>query len=132
MLGCFHGFLCVFALVGQSLDPRQCFALQDSLPVLVHLQLDNDRLGWVDAHIDCSSVGLLSLDALDVNHELLSVHLHYLADLLALEVTTHHLNLVILADGHTAAVVLLAQFFGQRRPSCCASSYWSLVLPRKA
>ena len=37
------------------------------------------------------AVGLLTLDALDVDDELLTVNLDDLADLLTLVVTTHHL-----------------------------------------
>ena len=35
----------------------------------------------MDAHIDGGTVGLLALDALDVDAELLTVALHHLADL---------------------------------------------------
>ena len=66
-------------------------------------------LGRVDADEDGGAVGLLPLDALDVDAELLPVALHDLAHLLALVVAAHHLHLVVLADGHRAHAVLLLQ-----------------------
>ena len=45
----------------------------------------------MNADIDCCSVGLLSLNALNVNNKLLTVHLHHFAHLLAFEVTANHL-----------------------------------------
>jgi hypothetical protein len=38
--------------------------------------IDNPYVGGVDADGDGHAVGLLALDALDVNNELLAVHLH--------------------------------------------------------
>ena len=66
--------------------------VQDGLAVLVHLQLDDDQLAGVDAHIDGGSVGLLPLDPLNVDPELLPVALDYLAHLLPLVVTSHNLQ----------------------------------------
>ena len=45
----------------------------------------------MDANIDSGAIGLFPLNALDVDNKLFSVHLHHLAHLLPLEVTTHHL-----------------------------------------
>ncbi len=45
----------------------------------------------MDADVYRSSVGLLTLDPLDVHNELLAVHLHDLANLLTLVVTAHNL-----------------------------------------
>ena len=91
---------------------------------------------WVDANWDSCSVGLLTLDPLDVDHELLSVALDDFANLLALVVTSYnlmqnlhirnteqwldqftsnYLNFIILSDGDVTNVVLLFQLFWQRR-----------------
>ena len=52
---CFHGngFFCVFALVGQLLAGA-CLTFQDTLPILVHLQLQNHHLGWMNADMNRS------------------------------------------------------------------------------
>ena len=72
------------------------------------------HLGGVDADKDGGSVGLLPLDALDVDAEFLPVALHHLSDLLALVVAAHHLHLVVLADRHRAHAVLLLQILFAR------------------
>merc|ERR1719411_130156 len=84
-LCCLHGgggtLLCVLALVlAQSLGAALGSAVKNVLPVLVHLELDDDNLAGVDAHIDGGTVGLLPLDPLDVDPELLPVALHDLAN----------------------------------------------------
>lgn len=66
--------------------------IQDSLAVLVHLQLDDQELRGVDADVDVGAVGLLSLYSLNVHNELLSVHLHNLADLVAFVVSADDLK----------------------------------------
>lgn len=73
----------------------------------------NAHLGGVESNIDGSSVGLLSLDPLDVDAELLPVALDDLSDLLAFVVAADHLDLVVLADGHGADSVLGLQLLGQ-------------------
>jgi len=108
------GLLAVLALVllaraGASL------ALQDSLTVLVHLELHDHHLGGVDANVYGGAVDLLTLDSLDVDDKLLAVDLDDLADLLTLVVTPHHLDFVVLADGDAAAVVLGAEILGEGR-----------------
>jgi hypothetical protein len=45
----------------------------------------------VNTDVDCGSIGLLTLDALDVDDKFLTVHLHHLSHLLAFEVTSDHL-----------------------------------------
>ena len=45
----------------------------------------------MDADIDGGAVGFFPLNALNVDDKLFAVHLHHLAHLLPLEVTTHHL-----------------------------------------
>ena len=62
-------------------------------PVLVELQFDDLHVRRVDGHVDRCAVGLLTLDALDVDAVLLTVHLNDLADLLALVVAAHDLHL---------------------------------------
>lgn len=91
--------------------------------------------------MDCSSIGLFSLDTLNVDDILFPVDLHHFANLLAFVVSTddlfgikiglqvhlnvlpsdptyrqfklHYLDFVIFADGHGPHVVLLAELLGQ-------------------
>lgn len=49
------------------------------------------HLAGVDANMDCGSIGLLSLNTLDVDDVLLPVDLHHFADLLAFVVSTDNL-----------------------------------------
>ena len=72
----------------------------------------------MDADEDRGAVGLLSLDALDVDAELFPVALDHLADLLALVVTADDLHLVVLADGHGAHAVLLSEILQEKRDEC--------------
>ena len=46
----------------------------------------------MNADIDGGTVSLLSLDALDVDNKLLTIHLHDLAHLLTFVVTSHNLQ----------------------------------------
>lgn len=46
----------------------------------------------MDANRDCSTVGLFSLDPLNVDHEFLTVALSHLADLLSFVVATNNLK----------------------------------------
>lgn len=52
---------------------------------------DLPYLAGVDANMDCGSVGLFSLDTLNVDDILLPVDLHNFADLLAFVVSTDNL-----------------------------------------
>merc|ERR1712118_554363 len=54
-------------------------ALQDGLAILVKLQLGDDALGRVDAHLNRRAASLLAGDALDVDDPLLAVALDHLA-----------------------------------------------------
>merc|ERR1719309_1633540 len=56
---------------------------------------------------------LLSLDPLDVDPELAPVALDYFAYLLSFEVTSHHHDLIVLADGHASHTVLLLQLLAK-------------------
>merc|ERR1719402_320070 len=85
--------------------------VQDSLAVLVHLELHDGNLAGMNAHIDSRPVRLLPLYPLDVDPELAPVTLDDLPDLLALVVTANNLNLVIFTDGHRSDTVLLTQLF---------------------
>ena len=61
-------FLAVLALVlAESLCTSLGSPVQDSLPVLVHLQLDDGDLAGVDTHVGGGAVGFLPLDALNVD-----------------------------------------------------------------
>ena len=92
-----HGsgaLLCVFALVlAKSLSPALGSPVKDVLAVLVHLELDNDDLAGVDTDIDGGAIGLLPLDPLNVDSELLPVALDDLAHLLTLVVAPDDLKL---------------------------------------
>ena len=118
----------LFAVLALVLAESLCTSLgspvQDGFPVLVHLQLDDGDLAGVDAHVGGGAVGLLPLDALNVDPkqnmlnkvsmlgrridspELGPVALKDLADLLALVVTSHHLHLVVLPHWHGADAIL--------------------------
>ena len=74
-------------------------ALEQRAAVLVELELRDHDLGRVDADRDGRAVGLLALDALDVDDPLLAVDGRHLA-LAALERAAHDLHLVVLADRH--------------------------------
>merc|ERR1719516_531903 len=60
----------------------------------------------MNANISSGSISLLSLNPLNVDPELAPVALNQLPNLLALEVTAHNLNLIILPDWHAPHVVL--------------------------
>jgi hypothetical protein len=82
-------------------------ASQDALTVLVKLELVDDNIGGVDADRDGLARGLVTSDALDVNHVLETVHRGDLA-LTTLVGATDNGDLVVLADGDAAD--LFAQF----------------------
>merc|ERR1719400_2633106 len=87
-------------ILSKSLGPALGSPVKNVLAVLVHLELDNHDLAGMDANVDGGAIGLLSLDPLDVDSELLPVALDDLAHLLTLVVTSHHLNLIVLPDEH--------------------------------
>lgn len=84
-------------------------ALQDGLTVLVELELGDDHLGGVDAEGDALAVGLLAVDALNVDDVLETVHRGDLA-LTALVGTADDGDLVVLADGDAADLQILCQY----------------------
>lgn len=88
-------------------------ALKDGLTVLVKLELVDDDVGGVDAEGDGLAGGLLAGDALDVDDVLEAVDGGDLA-LAALVGATDDGDLVVLADGDGANVVLLAELLGER------------------
>lgn len=61
-------------------------------------------LGGVDADVHAGAVGLLPVNPVNVDHELLAVHGRDLA-LTVLVRATHHGHLVILADGEGAHLI---------------------------
>lgn len=71
--------------------------------------------GAVNAHVDSCAISLLALHPFNVDDVFLSIHLDYLANLLTFVVSSNHLDLVVLADGHGADVVLLSQLLGEWR-----------------
>lgn len=66
-------------------------------------------LTGMNAHMDGRAIGFFPLHPLNVGDLFLSVHLDHLSNLLTFVVPSNHLNLVVLADGHGADVVFLAQ-----------------------
>lgn len=55
--------------------------------------IEHDNYLWrVDTDICTGTIGLFTLDPLNVDNKLLTVHLHYLANLLAFVVTADNLE----------------------------------------
>merc|ERR1712010_378059 len=99
--------LSVFALVlAKSLSPALGSPVEDVLAVLVHLELDNHDLAGVDSNVDGGAIGLLPLNPLNVDSELLPVALDDLAHLLTLVVSSDDLHFIILPDRHGPDSVL--------------------------
>jgi hypothetical protein len=94
---CLHwsgsGLLGVLSLVlAEGSQTSLCATVQDSLAILVHLELDDQQLRWVNSDVNVRSVGLLALDSFDIHDKLLTVDLHDLADLVAFVVTANDLK----------------------------------------
>merc|ERR1719151_375220 len=106
--------LSVFPLVlAKSLSPALGSPVKDVLAVLVHLELDNDDLAWVDSNVDGGAIGLLPLDPLNVDSELFPVALDNLAHLLTLVVASDDLHFIVLPDRHGPDSVLGPQLLGE-------------------
>ena len=78
-------------------------AFQDSLAVLVELELGDNNVGGVDADRDGGTVNLLAGDTVDVDDPLLTVDLDNLA-FTALEAATDDHDLIILGDRDRAGL----------------------------
>lgn len=78
----------------------------DLLAVISEVELGDDNVGRVDAEGNGGTVGLLAVDALDVDDPLLAVDLGDLA-LSALLRTTDDQDLVILANGERSDLLRL-------------------------
>jgi hypothetical protein len=87
-------------------------ALEDALAVSGQLELGDLDVGGVDTDGDGGTVGLLALHLIDVDDPLEAVGSGDLT-LTALEPTALHADLVVLAHGHGADVVLGAELLGQ-------------------
>jgi hypothetical protein len=87
-------------------------ALEDTLAVGGQLEFGDLNVGGVDTDGNGGTVGLLALDLVDVDDPLEAVGGGDLA-LAALESTALHADLVVLAHGHGADVVLGAQLLGE-------------------
>jgi hypothetical protein len=88
----------------------------------------------MNAHRDCSSISLFSLNPLDVDHKFLTITLNHFANLLSLVVTTNnlfkyshigiplclgqqfllYLDFIIFTDGDVSDVIFLLELFGKR------------------
>lgn len=80
-------------------SPALGLAIEEALSILVKFELGDHHLRWVDPDIDSGTIDLLPGDALNMYDPLPAIHLNHLS-LTALEGAAHHLNLVVLADGH--------------------------------
>merc|ERR1719310_480769 len=87
--------------------------LKKRLAVLVELELRDDHLRWADANLHRLAVRLVASDALDVDNPLLAVDLRNLP-LTVVVMAARDLNLVILANRHSAHVVLVPELLRQR------------------
>ena len=105
LVGC--GDLALIGLAGAVL------ALENALAVVRQLQLCDLDVGCVDANGDSRAVGLLPLDLVDVDDPLEAVAGGDLA-LAALEPAALHADLVVLANGQRAHVVLGAELLAER------------------
>lgn len=88
-------------LLGLALVGLSTLALEDSLAVLVKLQLGDDNVGGVNADGDGLAVGLVPGDPLDVDNVLETVHAGNLA-LATLVGPTNNGDFVVLADRERA------------------------------
>jgi len=87
--------------------------IEDSLPVLVHLNLGDNTVAGVDANLDRHLIGLLAGDTLNVDDVFLPVAGEHLP--LALVLAAHDAHLIVLAHRQRAHLVLLAQVGAERR-----------------
>ena len=110
------GLALALALVCGSLPLGLVLASEHGAAVLVELQLGDLHVAGVDPDEVGAAVELGPGDLLDVDHPLLAVARNNLPGLFLLAlVSPHNDNLVVLADGQGAHVVLLAQLLGQGR-----------------
>lgn len=58
---------------------RPVLAIEDGLPIFVQLKLGDLHVGRVNTEGNLLAVGLIPNNSLDMNHELLSVHLSHFA-----------------------------------------------------
>jgi len=80
--------------------------VEDSLAVLVQLESSDNAVAGVNGDLGLLTVGLLSHDFLNVNASASAVNSLDLA-LTRLKVATHNLDLVTLADGNGADLILV-------------------------
>ena len=69
----------------------------------------------MNANMNGGTVGLFTLNALDVHNKFASVTFEDLSGLLSLVVTSGDHDLIVLADRNAANVVFFSQLFAQRR-----------------
>jgi len=109
-----HGLFFVFALsLGHSLELSLGTTIQNLLSVFVHFQFDDLHVGSVNADRDSGAVGLLALNALDVNNVFLSVDLSDFASLLSLVMAPGDDDFIVLSYGHASDIVLGPQILGE-------------------
>lgn len=84
--------LCMLSLCLSLLDESAGrSSIEDSLSILVQLELDNNYVGRMNSDKNCGTVRLLSCDPFDMNYVFASVGLNYLTDGLTLEVAANNL-----------------------------------------
>jgi len=95
-------------------------AVQNSPTVLIQLDRGNYNVAGVDANGYRSTVRLVALDTVDMDHPFFAVHLGNLA-LTSLVLATDDPDFIILSDRKGAAVVLAAEFLRETRRHDLAS-----------
>lgn len=93
-------------------------SLEDGGAAAGHIKLGDAQVGGVDAHEYSLSISLIRGALLDVHYIFLSVTSHHLeVDVLKVvaKLTTNHLHLVTLLDGHRLDRVHLLKISGKRR-----------------
>lgn len=85
--------------------------IKNSLSILIHLDLGDDHVAWVDSDGDRHLVCLLLSAAFDVDDVFLSVAREDLT--ITLEVSTNDLDFVTLAQWQRANIVLLTELRAQ-------------------
>lgn len=99
--------------MSNSLFQLTTLSLDQSLSVLVQMQLGDDDFRWVQVQLNRSTVGLFLGDLVDLNGELQSVNAGDLT-LLTLVGTTGDQDFVISSDRQGSDTVLSSQFLGER------------------
>ena len=88
--------------------------LEESKTIFVEFNFGDDDVGGGNADLDSLTVDLVTGDTFNVDDPLATVNLSD-TSFVALELTTHDLNFIILANGKGTDVVLGTEFLAQTR-----------------